>query len=70
MKALIAIAAGILASCTSQEYRPGRTGVMGPDGHTIVWDQPAYSGPSGEQVVEGIAQDIGDFARGRASERI
>lgn len=69
MKTLIAIAAVLLAGCALQdtsEYRPGRTGVMGPDGHTIIWDPPAYAGPSGEQVAEGIAQGISDFARGYA----
>jgi hypothetical protein len=58
MKALIAIAAGLLASCTSQEYQAGRTGVIGPDGHTVIWDPPAqaqYSGPSGYSDPEEVA---------------
>jgi hypothetical protein len=72
MKTLLVLAAGLLAGCALQdtsEYRPGRTGVMGPDGHTVIWDPPApaqYAGPSGEQVGEGIAQGIGNFARGYA----
>ena len=46
MKALIAIAVGLLAGCalqdtSQQQYHPGPTGVVGPDGHTIIWDQPA-----------------------------
>ena len=70
MKALIAIAvAGLLVSCTSEQYQAKRTGVVGPDGHTIIWDQPAeaqYAGPSGGQVLEGVAQGVGAYARGYA----
>jgi hypothetical protein len=57
MKALVAITAGLLASCTSQEYRSGRTGVVGPDGR-IIWDQPApvYAGSNGYSEPEEVAE--------------
>jgi hypothetical protein len=64
MKLALLSLALLSVGCAAQEQ--ARTGVIGPDGHTIIWDEPVQptTGEKLANVLDETLQAAGDFGRG------